>query len=273
MNDLITNKNAFSRSVITLLVLSSVWIAGLSLNEFKKGSYIGRDVPAQNIITVNGKGEILAKPDIATFYFTVTEEGSSVADAQKKSTGKTNTALALIKKGGVDEKDIKTTNYNINPKYEYYYQPQIMTPCSSNYCPPTPVKNPKIIGYEVSQTIEIKVRKIENSGDLLSQIATVGVSNISGLTFSIDDEEKVKADARNKAITEAKEKAKVLASQLGVSLVRVVNFSENANYPIYYGRGTAGISMKADSMAEATPEVPSGENSIISNVTITYEIR
>ncbi|MDO8492435.1 MAG: SIMPL domain-containing protein [bacterium] len=271
MNDLITHKGAFTKTLIALLALGCLWVLAMAINEFKKGNYIGRDVPAQSTISVTGEGEIFAKPDVATFNFTISEDGKTVAEAQKSATQKTNTAIELVKKGGVAEKDIKTTSYNISPKYEYYYQPQIMTPCSTDYCPPQPVKNPKIVGYTVSQSVEVKVRKIETAGDLLSSIGSVGVQNISGLNFSIDNEEKVKADAREKAIKQAQDKADVLASQLDVSLVRVLNFSEGGNYPIYYAKAL-GMGGAVESSAPA-PDVPAGENQIISNVTITYEIR
>ena len=272
----ILNSNHFtrlSRVLFWLIAIGVIFMFAKTLNEFKRGSYIGRDVAAQNTITVSGRGEVLAKPDIATFSFSVTEEGKTVAEAQKKATNKINQAVDLTKKGGVNEKDIKTLGYNIYPKYEYYNQPQPRI-CYESYCPPQPVKDPKIIGYEVSQTIEVKVRKIEDSGDLLSTVGSIGVTNISGLSFSIDDEEKVKQEAQEKAIKEAKDKADKLAKQLGVSIVRVSNFSESGNYPIYYGRGGA-FDAKVVNVAESapSPQIPSGENQIISNVTITYEIR
>lgn len=271
MNDTITNKPAFTKAIISLIVISCVWLAALAINEIRKGGYIGRDVAVQNTITVQAEGEVFAKPDIATFSFSITEEGATVADAQKKSTQKTNAAIALIKKGGVDEKDIKTLAYNINPKYEYY-QTEIMMPCSRDYCPPSPIRNPKIIGYEVSQTIEVKVRKVEDAGDLLSSVGSAGASNVSGLSFSIDDEEKVKNEAREKAIKAAREKAKALARDLDVRLVRITNFTEGVNYPYYaYGRGM-DMAVKTEA-APASPEIPAGENQYISNVTITYEIR
>jgi uncharacterized protein YggE len=96
---------------------------------------------------------------------------------------------------------------------------------------------------------------------------------VSGLTFTIDDEDKLNADARDKAIADAREKAEVLADQLGVSLVRIVGFSENdGGYtPMYMKREVA--LMSADAAGGAAPELPMGENKIISRVSVTYEIR
>ncbi len=264
-----------TKVLVWLIAVGVVFMAVKTINEFRKGAYIGRDVASQNTITVSGEGEVLVKPDIATFTFSVTEEAKTVGEAQKKATEKTNKAMDFLKKSDVDEKkDTKTLSYNINPKYEYYYQPQIMAPCTVNYCPPTPVKEPKIIGYEVSQTIEVKVRNLEDAGDLLAGIGDVGVQNVGGLQFRIEDEEKVKREAQEKAIDVTKEKAEKLADQLGVSLVRIVNFSEGGNYYPTYNKVVA---MDAESYgrggATPAPAVPSGENQVLSNVTITYEIR
>ncbi|MEK7567883.1 MAG: SIMPL domain-containing protein [Patescibacteria group bacterium] len=265
-----------TKTLVWLVAVGVIFMAAKTINEFRKGAYIGRDVASQNTITVTGEGEVLAKPDIATFTFSVTEEGKTVSEAQKKATDKTNKTMDFLKKRDVDDKkDTKTLSYNINPKYEYYYQPQIMAPCSVDYCPPRPVKEPKIIGYEVSQTIEVKVRKLEDAGNLLTGVGEIGVQNVGGLQFKIEDEDKVKREAQEKAIDVAKEKAEKLADQLGVSLVRITNFSEGGNYPIYYNKM---MTVSADSYgrggaAEPAPSVPSGENQILSNVTITYEIR
>jgi uncharacterized protein YggE len=255
MNEFLNSPHITRLLKLGYYVLAIVFIFTIAktVNEFKRGMYIGRDVAAQSTIMVTGEGEVLAKPDVATFSFTVTESAKVVADAQKLAESKVSAALVGVKKGGVDEKDIKTLSYNINPKYEYYYGVQPMIACSSNYCPQPAIKQPKIIGYEVSETIEVKVRNIADAGTLLSSIGGAEVSNVSGLTFSIDKEDAVKAEARDKAIKQAKEKAEVLAKSLGVSLVRVVSFSENGNYPMYYAKSAV-----MDSAAMGAPAVPGG---------------
>jgi uncharacterized protein YggE len=260
--------------VSILLLVGVIYMLVLTINEFKTGQYIGRTVNSQNTITVSGEGEVLAKPDIATFSFTISEEGKTVAEAQKKATDKLNKAIDAVKKGGVNgDKDIRTLEYRINPKYEYYYQPTPLA-CTSTYCPPTPVKEPKIVGYEVSQTTEVKVRKLEGAGELLTSVGNLGVQYVGNLQFKVEDEDAVKQEAQAKAIKEAREKAERLANQLGVSLVRVANFSESNYSPLYYGRGGVAVdSMSYSEKAVEAPTISTGENQITSNVTITYEIR
>ncbi len=137
-------------------------------------------------------------------------------------------------------------------------------------CVPT---ESKIIGYEVSEYISVKVRDLAKSGDIVKGLGDIGISEINGPNFSIENEDKLKEEARKMAIDEAKEKAKALARDLGVRLVRIVNFSENGNYPMpMYAEGM----MAKDSVVSSSlrsPELPTGENKIISNVIITYEIR
>ncbi len=220
--------------------------------------------PYMNTITVEGTGKGTSIPNLAVVSFSVTEEGTTVADAQTKATGKTDAALAAVEGLGIEEKDVKTISYNVYPRYEN-------TPvCYTGYCPP--VRNPSIIGYEVSQTVEVKVRDTAKAGDVLQALGTLNVQNISGPSFQVDEEDAIRNVAREEAITEAKAKAKALADQLGVRLGKVVSFYENPGYPMY-GYGGA-YDMKAEvAMSAPAPTLPTGEQETVVTVSITYEIK
>ncbi len=253
-----------NKFLVVFLAIVSVFFIAKTVNEFKTGSLIGRSGNATNLITVNGKGEVLAVPDIATFTYSVTEESKSVAEAQQKATARTNSVLAYLKGKGVDDKDVKTTSYSIYPKYEYG-----TSVCSQGYCP-----SPKqtLLGYEVSQSIEVKVRKIDQAGEVLAGIGGFGVQNLSGLTLAVDKQDELVKDARTKAIADARTDADRIAKDLGVSIVRVVSMSENGGGNYYpYAAKSESISAR-DLGAQVAPQIPVGENKITSNVTITYEI-
>jgi len=215
-------------------------------------------------------GEVFAVPDRATFTVTVREEAKEVADAQEAATKKSNDIIAYLKGAGVEEKDIKTINYNVNPKYEW----EQAGSCANGYCPPG---KQTLVGFEVWQMLEVKVQDPKKAGDLLTGVGGRGASEVSGLSFTIEDEDELKSEAREMAIAEAREKADQLAQQLGVSVVRVVGFYEDSyGYPTPYAYGKGGMAM--DMAAEASvrsiaPELPTGENKITSNVNVTYEIR
>lgn len=247
-------------------ILLAVFLLIISIRELKGLAYVGRDVPITNSITVTGKGEKITIPDIATFSFGVTETAKDVLEAQNKATTRVNSALKALKDNGVEDRDIKTISYTINPHYDYQ-----SSVCTSNYCPPS---KSILTGYDVSQTIEVKVRDLKKAGTLFSTIGSLGVQNVNSLTFSIDDLDKEKAEARERAIENAKEKAKNLASQLGVRLVRITSFYDQSDEPIYYGREAMGadVMMKSAAVAPA-PEIPAGEQKVVSRVSITYEIR
>jgi uncharacterized protein YggE len=244
------------------LIVSSVFVALLAADAlsglFEPGA------PATNTITVDGIGKSAAIPDIATISFSVMGEGKNASQAQDEATKKNNIALALLKEKGVEEKDYKTTSYVVSPKYSY---PQ---PC---YTQPCAYDEQRVIGYTVNQSTEVKVRDLGMVGDLLSALGDAGVSQLYGPNFTVEDADSVRAEARKEAIDEAREKAQILARDLGVRLVRVVNFSENGgtNYPMpYFSRDMA---MGGAMEAKVAPEIAPGENEITSQVYITYEIR
>ncbi len=251
-------------AVLGMLVL---FLLGATLKIFKEYRYVGSGVTATNTITVSGQGEVFAVPDRATFTVTVREEAVEVADAQDKATEKINAIISYLKGAGVEEKDIKTVSYNVNPKYEWEQRA-----CAANgYCPPG---NQKLVGFEVWQTLEVKVQDPKKAGELLTGVGGKGASEVSSLSFTIEDEDALKADARAEAIGDARTKAAELAKQLNVSLVRIVGFYEDTGgypTPYYFGKG-GDVAMSAEAVRVA-PELPAGENKITSNVNVTYEIR
>jgi len=259
--DIIVKTAAAALGVLALFLLIQ------TVKAMKEYRYVGSGVTATNTITVTGNGEVFAVPDRATFTVSVREESEDVAGAQDKSTAKINAIIAYLKEAGVEEKDIKTQSYNVNPKYEY-----TQAACTNFSCPPS---NQKLVGFEVYQTLEVKVQDPKKAGELLTGVGGKGASEVSSLSFTVEDEDALRAQAREQAISEAKEKADALAKQLGVSVVRVVGFYEDAGGypPMPYAYGKGGVAMDAALESRVAPTLPTGENKIVSNVNVTYEIR
>jgi uncharacterized protein YggE len=249
----------------TLIIIGIVFLATLTLGQLQGLRYIGAGVPATNTIAVSGYGEAFGAADIATFSFSVVSEKPTVVAAQADATAKINAIIDYLKSAGIDQKDIQTTDYSVSPQYDYVTQacPQGV------YCPGG---KQVLRGYQVSQSTSVKVRDTSKAGDLLAGVGTKGATNVSGLNFTFDDPNKLQGDARGKAIADAKQKADALAKQLGVTLVRVVSFSENGTTPgpIYYAKDMA-VGMGGS--APAAPEISVGQNKVTSNVSVTYEIR
>src|SRR3989344_2544937 len=107
------------KSVGLVLIVLSLFLVVKIFGEIKANRYIGSDITPQNVISVNGRGEIFKAPDMAEFYFSVEAEAETSGGAQTKVTEIMNPILAALKKEGIEEKDIKTSSYNLSPRYEY----------------------------------------------------------------------------------------------------------------------------------------------------------
>ena len=258
-----TNQN-YKKYLSPAIILLSAFLLVQTVIGIKHYGHIGDGINP-SMISVSGDGEIFASPDIATFTFSVTETGNNVVDAQNKVNTKVNAALKVLKDNSIEEKDIKTIDFSANPKYEYS-----QSVCTYNACPPG---KQTLIGYEVSQTISVKVRKVDTAGEVIGAVTGSGVNQVSGLSFTVDDTDALVARARAEAIAKAKEKAEALAKDLDVKLVRIVSFSENEGgvpVPMF---ARADMAMGGAVKMESTPTLPTGQNKITSNVTITYEIK
>lgn len=253
--------------LIILLIIGLVLSAfAFAFSYFVTGWKAATDTEIPRQISVSGKGKVAVKPDIATFAAAVVTQSAKVKDAQDENAKSSNDIIAFVKANGVEEKDLKTVGYNIIPQYRYDTRP-----CVQIYPNPCTQNPPKIVSYEVRSSLEIKVRDLGKIDDLLSGVVSAGANEVGSVVFSVDDEEKVLAEARKLAIEDAREKAEVLAKDLGVRLTRIVVFSESGGmpYPVRFealGKGGGGD-------FTPTPQIEPGEQEIQSFVNVVYEFR
>jgi len=254
-----------ANKVLGSLALFMVIVALASYSQYvmKQAEYLNMG-PAT--ISITGEGEVTAVPDIGEFNFSVATHGKDATTAQEESATKINAILAYLGENEVEKEDVKTENYNLRPKYRY--EQKICE--AGQFCPREQVQD----GFDVNQTVRVKVRDVDNSGTLIAGVGDLGATNISSLQFTIDDTDVLKEKARELAIAEAKEKAQILANDLGVRLVRIVSYHENSGgQPYPYGMGGDVMMAKAESSFDQAPSLPTGENVIKSTVNITYQVR
>ncbi|KPJ55496.1 hypothetical protein AMJ49_07045 [Parcubacteria bacterium DG_74_2] len=250
-----------------LLIILGVFLIALTFstlvdiqNKIKQGKYIGQEIETKNTITVSDKGEVYAKPDLALTVFSVVTEAKTVNKAMEENTEKMNAIISFIKNEGVEEKDLKTISFNIYPRYEWY----------RTEIPPYPEGKRVLVGYEIRQSLQVKIREMAKIGDIIQGATETGANQVGDLQFTIDNQDELKKQARSQAIEKAKTKAKELASQLDVNLVRITNFQESSVFPRYYGlEKMVGVGAVEETPA---PQIETGENKIEVTVTITYEI-
>jgi uncharacterized protein len=212
----------------------------------------------ENFIEVTGEGEVFAKPDIALVSFSVENEEDDADVALLENAKRTNTVIAFLKNNGIEEKDIKTTNFNLYPRYEYhskeldYYHGEKRV----------------LAGYEVLQTVEVKIREMGDIGNIVDGAVKNGANRVSGMSFIIENEEELKKEARQIAIDKAKEEAETIAKQLGVKLSNVIGFTEQQT-----GGATFMRSLGMGEMDMVSPEIATGENRVSSRIYLKYQIK
>ncbi len=245
------------------LVMALIALAAYSFYTFKQTEYM---YAGPTTISVSGEGEVTAVPDIGQFSFSVIASGADATVAREAANTKTNEIIAFLKEKGVEEKDIRTDSYNLYPKYKYETKPCPM----GSFCPSEQVED----GFEVSQSITVKVRNLDSVGELVAGAGDRGATNLSSIQFTIDDTSNLKSEARILAIADAKEKAEVLAKELGVRLEKMVGYYEDEGYAQPYYGGMGGDMMVKTAMeSSVVPDMPVGESVTKSKVTITYQVK
>ncbi len=204
-----------------------------------------------SLFSVDGVGEATAIPDTAMISFGVTKTASTVQSAKDQVNEIANKITEDLKKLGVNVKDIKTTNYSVNPQYDYSGGTQRLT------------------GYIVDTNMQVKLQPIDKANQAIDITTQDGATQVSGVQFIVNDskEKELRSVARKKAIADAKEKAQNLADAAGMHLGRIVDIQENAQTPRPFP-----LLMSAEKAGGGEPtQLNPGENTITTTITLSYE--
>jgi hypothetical protein len=284
INDLCCGGGKSGKIIMGILFAAlAVYVLALAFNAIKANKYIGREAAMQSTITISGDGEVYKTPDLAVMNFSVVSEGKTVAVAMADNTKKMNAIVDVAKSLGVAEKDLQTSGFNINPRYDYVKTSVSSTPTAVSASPEIALAsvdesvyypNGKRIlsGYDITQTLTVKMRDLTKIGQVIQEVTAAGANQVGDLQFTLDDPDTAQAEARKIAIDKAKEKAKVLAVQLGVKLVRILNYSDGGYNPVYLNYAKAVSMDSAAGGGAVAPSIQTGENKITANVSISYEI-
>ncbi|MBI5613661.1 SIMPL domain-containing protein [Candidatus Gottesmanbacteria bacterium] len=203
---------------------------------------------------VSGEGKVSTSPDRAILNAGVTITSPTVKIAQQELNTKINAVSNSIKSLGIDAKDIKTSQYSLNPQYDYRDGTS------------------RVTGYQASSNLVIAIKNLDRANDVLDAVVASGANVVGGLTFDVSDKTRFENEARKLAIDQARTKAQDAARLAGFSLGRMINYTENwgnqSPRPMYAAMDRAGVG------AEATKtQIDPGSNEITVNVTLSYEIR
>lgn len=234
-----------SRKVLTILILALVGLAAyLPFRIYEIWNGINGNYSRE--ISVDGDGKAYVIPDTAEVTLGVTTDAKTSDVAIQENTKKINAVMEVLKKFNIDKKDIQTTGYYLNPKYDM---------------------RSEISGYTLNQTLLMKTKDFTKVGDILVASAKAGANVVGGISFTKDDLEAAKSEARAIAIAKAKEKAKSIADQAGFKLGKMVNYYEYYNYPYQdYGKGGG------DMGGGAVPVIEPGQNEITITASLTFKL-
>ncbi len=208
--------------------------------------------PPLRTITVSGTGKVTLTPDIAYITIGVNTQNASAKDAVAQNTAQAQAVINVIKKAGVADKDIQTTDFSIYPQQQYD-------------------NNGKLTGilYVVNNSVYVTVRDLTKLGDLLDAVVQSGANNINNITFDVADKTDALAQARKAAVAEAAKQAGELTSATGVKLgdVQTISYSDSTP-PI-----VVPMAKTFDVAQGASVPIQSGSMQISTTVTIVYLLK
>lgn len=243
------NTTISSLIIATALILSA-WVVGQNLNHTTQIT-----TNSQNSISVNGDGQVFAKPDTFILQVAVEEKTKTTEEGFAAVAKKIGAIQKLMKDNGIADKDIQSVNISINPNYNY--------------------DNGKttVDGFVATHGLRIKIRKLESVDTILTGVSTIAWVQIQNTSYDIDDKTEFYREARHLAITKAHQKAEDMAKATGITVGKVVSISESQSYnPPMYGNQMMKASMVADGGREGGT-ISAGQLEISTTISINYEIR
>lgn len=197
-------------------------------------------------------GETTLAPDMATITLGVQTDGPSAAAALSANGAAMNKVMAALRKAGIAERDIQTSNLNVSPQYVYEQN-----------------QPPRLNGYQASNQVTIQTRDLTKLGQTVDAAAAAGANTVAGINFGLQNPQKAEDDARVKAVAALKAKSDLYARATGYKVVRLVSLNESGGYaptppqaPMY--------AMAKREMADST-SIAGGELKVRIEVNATYE--
>ncbi|HLD31813.1 MAG TPA: SIMPL domain-containing protein [Patescibacteria group bacterium] len=251
-------KKIFATLLGVLLVYVIIFFGTLIRNNLEKYQYIGQVDKMERTIVVEAQGKATAIPDVAVTTLGMSSKAATVAEAQKNNTEVMNKLVGELRALNVADDDIQTLNYNIYPNYRY-----------------TPEGEQILEGYEVNQQLQVKVRELAKANEVIALAGKLGLNQVNGIQFTIDDNEVYKAQAREEALQKIAQKATNLSQALGVRLVEIVSYNEyeaGDSWSMY--KGYSDVYM-AEGMGGGTPapDIQPGSQEVKLNVSVQFAIR
>ena len=248
----LTTVSALALATVSLLALSACAAPALALAQTQTSTpAAATDQP--HTISVTGAGAAYGAPDIATASIGVQTRDADAVKATGANTTKMTAIITALKAQGIQEKDIQTTNFSVSAQQDVDANGQ-----------------PKgTLTFNVDNTVSITIRDLTKVGAVLSASVDAGANTIYGVSYSVADQAALEAQARDKAMADAKARAAQLAKDAGTTLDGPMTISESINSgPVPYYAARAPMAEQAS----APVPVQAGQISVQIQVSVTYQM-
>ncbi len=228
--------------------------------------------PGNTLLSVSAEGRSLREPELAVFTAGVTTQGDTAAAALAENSTAMTQVIAALRRAGIAERDIQTSNISIQPIYadleREAMRAALSGPERGTPLPPEQM-GPRIIGYQASNNVSIRQRDLDDFGRVIDTLARAGANQINGPMFQMDDPEPALDEARLDAMAKARQRAELYAGAAGLRITRVLSITEGGGYsgpPPMFARAE-----RLQSAAAPTPVQP-GELQMNATITVLYEL-
>lgn len=203
-------------------------------------------------LDINATGEVTQVPDVAIVSAGVVAHSASASGALQDTADRMQRVLGALRRAGVADRDVQTSNVSLNPEYRYLEN-----------------QSPQLVGYMASNTVTVRFRDVHSSGKIIDALVTQGANQIDGPTLTIDKPEQALDEARGKAIAAGRARAELYARSLGLRVVRVVAVSESGGNEIARPMPL----VITGSVAKAQTKIEAGEQKLQVDVAMTFELQ
>jgi uncharacterized protein YggE len=218
-------------------------------------TFVTSDLSGQGGISASGTGTATAEPDVMFLTVGVSVERESIAEAREDAASAQTAVIDALKGIGVDDNDIQTVGFSINPVYEF-----------------SRLDERELVGYVVNNVVSAKIRDLDRAGEAIDAATLAGGDDavVQGISFSIDDPTELREEARAEAVSNARAQAEQLADLAGADLGPLISISESSFFPFAERGFATGIGGAAD-QAASTP-IETGELEISVTVNVLYAV-
>ncbi|HEX6073125.1 MAG TPA: SIMPL domain-containing protein [Sphingomicrobium sp.] len=205
-------------------------------------------------LDISATGEATRVPDVAVVSTGVVTRAATARAALEQNAQRMERVRAALKRAGIPDRDIQTSNISLNPEYRY----------AEN-------QPPKLVGYTASNQLSVRFRDIAKTGDIIDALVAEGANQINGPSLTIDKPEEALDEARTKALAVGRARAELYARALGMRVARLLSVSESGgNYPV---PPPMPVMMEARAQAGYATKIDPGEQKLSVTLGMVFELQ